>query len=123
MSAPYNSVSILGFKVFSDSLSKIPIKGEKCRAINCSISPNNYGMAYKDPQFKEVLQNTDYLVLDGVYFALASIFLKRKNIQKNQGPEVYKHFIGRLNETSGNRWQLTPLLTNRNFQMKIILKW
>lgn len=101
MKRDYESVSILGFKVFSDSLLKIPINGEKCRVINCSISPNNYGLTTKDPDFRKVLQETDYLVLDGVYFALASIVLKGKNIKKNQGPEVYKHFIQRLNENFG----------------------
>jgi N-acetylglucosaminyldiphosphoundecaprenol N-acetyl-beta-D-mannosaminyltransferase len=97
----YNTVSVLGFKVFSDSLSKIPIRGERCRSINCSISPNNYGLAVKNPAFKKVLQNTDFLVLDGVYFALASIFLKGKNIKRNQGPDVYKYFITKLNEMHG----------------------
>lgn len=101
MNEAYNSVTVLGYKVFSDDLSKIPLRADKCRAINCSISPNNYGLANKDPEFKNVLKNTEYLVLDGVYFALASIFLKGKNIKKNQGPDVYKHFLGRLNNTSG----------------------
>ncbi len=101
MNEAYNSVTVLGYKVFSDDLSKIPLRADKCRAINCSISPNNYGLANKDPEFKNVLKNTEYLVLDGVYFALASIFLKGKNIKKNQGPDVYKHFLGRANETSG----------------------
>ena len=101
MNSAYNSVSVLGYHVFSDTLSKIPIQADKCRAINCSISPNNYGLATKDAEFKHVLQNTDFLVLDGVYFALASIFLHGKNIQKNQGPDVFKHFMERLNETSG----------------------
>lgn len=101
MNEAYNSVTVLGYKVFSDDLSKIPLRADKCRAINCSISPNNYGLANKDPEFKNVLNHTEYLVLDGVYFALASIFLKGKNIKKNQGPDVYKHFLGRLNETSG----------------------
>jgi N-acetylglucosaminyldiphosphoundecaprenol N-acetyl-beta-D-mannosaminyltransferase len=101
MNDEFNIVPILGFKVFNDNLSKIPIKADKCRAINCSISPNNYGMTVKDPEFKEVLQNTDFLVLDGVYFALASIFLLGKNIKKNQGPDVYQHFITRMNDTSG----------------------
>lgn len=101
MNEAYNSVTVLGYKVFSDDLSKIPLRADKCRAINCSISPNNYGLANKDPEFKNVLKNTEYLVLDGVYFALASIFLKGKNIRKNQGPDVYKHFLGRLNNTSG----------------------
>jgi N-acetylglucosaminyldiphosphoundecaprenol N-acetyl-beta-D-mannosaminyltransferase len=102
----YNTVSVLGFNVFSDSLSKIPIRGEKCRSINCSISPNNYGLAEKDPAFKKILQKTDYLVLDGVYFALASICLHGKNIKKNQGPDVYKYFIARLNEMHGKAFFL-----------------
>lgn len=58
-------------------------------------------MTVKDAEFKEVLQKTNFLVLDGTYFALASILLLGKNIKKNQGPDVYKHFIERLNETSG----------------------
>jgi N-acetylglucosaminyldiphosphoundecaprenol N-acetyl-beta-D-mannosaminyltransferase len=102
----YNTVSVLGFSVFSDSLSKIPIKGERCRSVNCSISPNNYGLAVKDPTFEKVLQSTDYLVLDGVYFALASIFLHGKNIKKNQGPDVYRHFISRLNDMHGRAFFL-----------------
>jgi N-acetylglucosaminyldiphosphoundecaprenol N-acetyl-beta-D-mannosaminyltransferase len=102
----YNTVSVLGFNVFSDSLSKISIRGEKCRSINCSISPNNYGLAEKDPAFKKILQKTDFLVLDGVYFALASIFLHGKNIKKNQGPDVYKYFIAKLNEMHGKAFFL-----------------
>jgi len=101
MTDEFNIVPILGFNVYNDNLLKIPIKGAKCRSINCSISPNNYGMTVKDAEFKEVLQKTNFLVLDGAYFALASIFLLGKNIKKNQGPDVYKHFIERLNETSG----------------------
>ncbi len=101
MAENYKTVSVLGYNVFSDDLRKIPIESEHCRVINCSISPNNYGMAAKDTEFKKVLQSTDYLVLDGVYFALASIFLLGKNIKKNQGPDVFKHFINRANEISG----------------------
>ena len=94
-------VSVLGYKVYSDTLSKIPVRDNRCRSINCSISPNNYGLAVKDDELNNVLKNTDFLVLDGVYFALASILLKGKNIQKNQGPEVFKHFMQRLNDSSG----------------------
>ena len=106
MSNEFHTVSILGFKVFSDKLIKIPIRGEKCRLINCSISPNNYSLAVKDKEFKEVLQKTDFLMLDGVYFALASICLLGKNIKKNQGPDVYKHFISRIDESSGRAFFL-----------------
>jgi len=101
-----NYVSVLGYKVYSDNLNKIPIAGEKCRVVNCSISPNNYSLALKDKEFREVLKDTDFLMLDGVYFALASILLHGKNMKKNQGPEVYNHFINRLNETSGRAFFL-----------------
>ncbi len=101
MAKKFKTVSVLGYEVFSDHLNKIPITSEKCRVINCSISPNNYGLATKDAEFKTVLQKTDFLVLDGVYFALASIFLKGKNIKRNQGPDVFNHFINRMNDTSG----------------------
>ena len=106
MTTEFNYVSVLGYKVFSDNLIKIPISGEKCRAINCSISPNNYSLALKDSAFKQVLKKTDFLMLDGVYFALASIFLQGRNIRKNQGPDVYKHFIERLNESAGKAFFL-----------------
>jgi len=106
MNEAFESVSILGFRVFSDNLLKIPIQGHQSRVINCSISPNGYGLAVKDPEFKEALKKTDYLVLDGVYFALASICLKGRNIKKNQGPEVFRHFIKRLDKTSGKAFFL-----------------
>ena len=45
-------------------------------------------------------------MLDGVYFALASILLQGRNIRKNQGPDVYRHFIARLNNVSGKAFFL-----------------
>ncbi|HEY5124479.1 MAG TPA: WecB/TagA/CpsF family glycosyltransferase [Ignavibacteria bacterium] len=42
-----------------------------------------------------MLKKTDYLVLDGVYFAFASLLLQRKNIKRNQGPDVFYHFMER----------------------------
>jgi N-acetylglucosaminyldiphosphoundecaprenol N-acetyl-beta-D-mannosaminyltransferase len=77
----YNIVEIFGFNVFSDDLNKISISTSI--PINIlTISPNSYGISLKDPLFKLSLFNSDYLLLDGVYFAFASILLKRKNIKK-----------------------------------------
>jgi N-acetylglucosaminyldiphosphoundecaprenol N-acetyl-beta-D-mannosaminyltransferase len=106
MDHSYNVVSIFGYKIYSDDPVKIPIRKEKCRVINCSISPNNYSLAVKDESFKNVLKETDFLMLDGVYFALASILLMGRNIKRNQGPDIYKHFITRLNEISGKAFFL-----------------
>lgn len=100
-----NSIQTIGFTVFSDNLLKIPLKGEKCRVIN-TISPNSYGVSTKDAEFKHALKISDYLVLDGVYFAFASLLLHGKNIKRNQGPDVFYHFINRLNEQKGKAFFL-----------------
>jgi N-acetylglucosaminyldiphosphoundecaprenol N-acetyl-beta-D-mannosaminyltransferase len=92
-------IDIIGFRVFSDNLSKIQIDNRDSKVIN-TISPNSYGISTKDSEFELALKKTDFLVLDGVYFALASILLQGKNIKKNQGPEVFYHFMNRLNENS-----------------------
>jgi N-acetylglucosaminyldiphosphoundecaprenol N-acetyl-beta-D-mannosaminyltransferase len=96
-----NSINSLGFRVFNDTLSKISIEDNNCRVIN-TISPNSYGISTYDSLFRTALKNSDYLVLDGVYFALASIFLNGKNIVKNQGSEVYFHFMQRMNVLYGS---------------------
>lgn len=93
-------IETIGFRVFSDDLSKIPIKGEKSRVIN-TISPNSYGITTRDEEFKNALKTSDFLVLDGVYFAFSSLLLQRKNIKANQGPDVFYHFIKRLNDEGG----------------------
>ena len=46
------------------------------------------------------------MLLDGVYFAFASLVLQGKNIKRNQGPDVFSHFIKRLNEMKGKTFFL-----------------
>ena len=92
---------IMGFKIFNSTLDKIELKENSSPKVINTISPNSYGISTKDKKFRNALKETDYLVLDGVYFALASILLKGKNIIKNQGPDVFNHFMIRLNKTSG----------------------
>ncbi|RZK34358.1 MAG: glycosyltransferase, partial [Pedobacter sp.] len=87
-------VDVLDYKVFSDDLNAISISSDRCRTIN-TISPNSYGLSLKDSTFKAALKKTDFLVLDGVYFAFASLMLKGRNIKKNQGPDVFYHFMDR----------------------------
>lgn len=100
LTASQTYINSLGFRVFSDSLSKIPVHGEKAAILN-TISPNSYGISTKDPLFHESLIQSDFLVLDGVYFALASIFLNGRNIKKNQGFDVFYHFMNRANLDHG----------------------
>jgi N-acetylglucosaminyldiphosphoundecaprenol N-acetyl-beta-D-mannosaminyltransferase len=100
MESSPNYIESIGYRVFSDDLNKIHIRGGKCRIVN-TISPNSYGLATRDTEFDIALKKTDYLMLDGVYFAFASILLQGKNIKANQGPDVFYHFMNRINEEKG----------------------
>ena len=44
--------------------------------------------------------------MDRVYFAFAALLLQGKNIKRNQGPDVFYHFIKRLNEKKGKAFFL-----------------
>jgi len=92
-------INIFDFSVFSDNLEVVKIA--KTPILINTISPNSYGISTKDPTFKKALQSSDYLVLDGVYFALASLLLLGKNIKKNQGPDVFYHFMKQANDQNG----------------------
>jgi N-acetylglucosaminyldiphosphoundecaprenol N-acetyl-beta-D-mannosaminyltransferase len=93
-------VITMGYQLFSSTLDEIILNNSQPTLIN-TISPNSYGISTKDIQFREALKNSDYLVLDGVYFALSSLILQGKNIKKNQGPEVFYHFMKRVNKDHG----------------------
>lgn len=95
------TVNVFGFDVFNQELSAIPLDGAGCRTLN-TIGPDTYGIAVNDPLAKAALLDSDYLVLDGVYFALASILTRGETIKPNQGPDVFDHFMARL-EASGGR--------------------
>lgn len=94
-----NTIFSFGYTVFSDSLDRIELSNKV--QLLTTMSPNSYGIATKDKLFKRALKESEILVLDGVYFALSSILLQRKNIKKNQGPEVFSHFMDRMNKAHG----------------------
>ena len=93
-------INTMGYNVFSDNLNTIPLNSPNPLVIN-TISPCSYGMATEDKVFEEALKKSDYLVLDGVYFALASILQRGKNIKKNQGPDVFYFFMETINKKGG----------------------
>ncbi len=91
----------MGFNIFNASLDLIELKDGLTPSVLNTISPNSYGISTKDELFRKALKETDYLVLDGVYFALASILQTGRNITKNQGPDVFYHFMSRINKIGG----------------------
>lgn len=92
--------NVMGLTVFNAHMDLITLNGDNTLLLN-TISPNSYGISTRDSEFHTALKNSDFLVLDGVYFALASILLKGENIKKNQGPDVFFHFMERINIQKG----------------------
>jgi N-acetylglucosaminyldiphosphoundecaprenol N-acetyl-beta-D-mannosaminyltransferase len=97
---PLRKITTFGFDVYSDSLTRINLNTSRTKTL-LTISPNSYGISIKDSEFRAALKKSDYLVLDGVYFGLASIFLNGVTIVKNQGPQVFQHFMNLMNEQGG----------------------
>lgn len=85
--------------MFSGDLEEIVLNKEN-QILN-TISPISYGISTKDKLFRQALQATDYLVLDGVYFGLTGLLLHGKRMVINQGPEVFYYFMRKMNSIHG----------------------
>ena len=94
----YKTTPVLGYDVFSSSLSIIPPHVDKV-LIN-TFSPNSYGVALQDKEFKTALKNTDFLVLDGMGVAIGSMLLNGKNIRKIAGQDCFDYLMDQANKRS-----------------------
>jgi N-acetylglucosaminyldiphosphoundecaprenol N-acetyl-beta-D-mannosaminyltransferase len=94
-----NTVEVLGYNVFNDTLDSIVV--EKPTRVIATISPNSYGIASRNAEFRAALRDADYLVLDGAYFGLGGLLLKGKRIRINNGPNVFRHFMERMDRAGG----------------------
>jgi len=93
-------ISLWGYPVFKGDLSEIAYKKQNHFLIN-TISPNSYGLAYKDTKVKEALQNSNILILDGLYFGWVALFKEGIKINRIAGWDAFVHFSNRLNEDKG----------------------
>jgi N-acetylglucosaminyldiphosphoundecaprenol N-acetyl-beta-D-mannosaminyltransferase len=89
---------IWGFKLITNSLDIVPF--DKKILVN-TMSPNSYGLATKDPAAEKALKNSDYLVLDGLYFGFAPFFLKGVRIKRIAGWDCFQYFSKKANEKNG----------------------
>ena len=111
-----SSLNILGYNVFNSSLENVSFSEKKL--LN-TFSPNSYGLATKDTEFREALKGTDILVLDGIGIALGSILLHGKNIKKIAGQDCFDYFAAEANKHNqrvffmGSTTETLQKITNR----------
>jgi len=94
-----NTVEVLGYDVFNDVLDSIAI--DKPTRVIATISPNSYGIASGNAEFRAALRDADYLVLDGAYFGLGGLLLKGERIRINNGPAVFRNLMERMDRAGG----------------------
>jgi N-acetylglucosaminyldiphosphoundecaprenol N-acetyl-beta-D-mannosaminyltransferase len=92
-------VTGMGYAVYNEDLALIPLT-RPCSTIQ-TISPISYGNATRDRTYRDAMQRADWLCLDGVYFGLSSLVLHGKTMKPNQGPDIFYHFMARLQERKG----------------------
>lgn len=66
-----------------------------------TINPHSYCVAEKDKAFKKALQESDYLLPDGVGIVMAAKVLRGKKIEKIAGYDVFINLMKQLNEKGG----------------------
>lgn len=81
-------VNTIGYPVYRGDLTDLNISEKKSFLIN-TISPNSYGLAQEDKLTERALKESDILILDGVYFGWASLFLNRKKINRITGWDAF----------------------------------
>ncbi len=91
-------IESLGFRIIKDKLSGIPLND---KILINTISPNSYGLAVRDPEMHQALKGSDFLVLDGLYFGLASMLLDGKKISRIAGWDCFQYFSEKINTIKG----------------------
>jgi len=95
----HKTIESMGFNVYNDSFDNIELTNSP-QIVSC-INPIAYGISTKDSYFKDSLYYSDYLILDGVYFALSSILKRGRGIKKNSGPDSFYFFMNKMNNDEG----------------------
>jgi N-acetylglucosaminyldiphosphoundecaprenol N-acetyl-beta-D-mannosaminyltransferase len=84
---------LLGYTVAPD-YPQFPVQD---KTIINTINPHSYCVAKRDKAFKEALQQSDFLLPDGVGIVLAAKVLTGKKIEKIAGADIHKFLLEQAN--------------------------
>lgn len=101
----FKQISLLGFKIFTDSLDVIDIEYRK-KVIFNTINPHSYINTKKDSIFKQALVNSDILLPDGEGIVLVARLLNNEKIEKIAGYDLHKYLLNNLNTKEGRCFYL-----------------
>jgi N-acetylglucosaminyldiphosphoundecaprenol N-acetyl-beta-D-mannosaminyltransferase len=91
-------MKMLGYTI-TPNYPGLPVRG---KIIVNTINPHSYCVAKKDKAFKEALQQSDFLLPDGVGIVMAAKVLNRKKIEKIAGYDVFIHLMQQIDKKGGS---------------------
>jgi N-acetylglucosaminyldiphosphoundecaprenol N-acetyl-beta-D-mannosaminyltransferase len=91
-------IDVLGMKLLKKNLQDIPM--DQKLLVN-TISPNSFTLSIKDPLMKKALQNSDLIVLDGLYFGIAPLLIKGTLVKRCAGWDCFVIFSEIVNQRNG----------------------
>jgi N-acetylglucosaminyldiphosphoundecaprenol N-acetyl-beta-D-mannosaminyltransferase len=78
---------------------------DKKSVIN-TISPNSYGLAVRDKIMDKALKESDYLILDGIYFGWLPLLKYAQRIKRITGWDSFLYFSRKIQEKKGRSFFL-----------------
>jgi len=93
-----DTVKIWGYNLIKETLDVVPFNS---KVLVNTVSPNSYGIATKDKRMDKALRNSDFLVLDGLYFGLAPLIFRGEKIKRIAGWDCFTYFSKKVDEKNG----------------------
>ena len=91
---------VLGFNLFAGDVSQIPYNDSRKLLIN-TMNPRVFTISRYNTPLRESFEKTDYLIMDGQYFAAAPFVMNGKWVKKVSGTHVFYHLMAEANRRSG----------------------
>lgn len=92
-------IQIFDFTIFNKNLSEV---GLNKRCIINTINGYSYSVAKNNSSFRQALKDSDILLPDGASIVFGVKVMRRKNITKIAGYDIFIHLLTQLEKTGGS---------------------
>lgn len=99
MSKNLYNVSVLGYSIYANELSDLPLN--ESIIIN-TLNGHSYTVAKKDEYFRQALKESDILLPDGISIVLGAKILGKHKIKKIAGYDLFIYLLSYLNKNHGS---------------------
>lgn len=118
-----DKVVVLGYLLYTQKFEKI-LEHSKDKIVINTINAYSFQNAKNDVEFKNALQNSDYLLPDGVGFVIAARILNKYVLKKYAGFDLHQDILEHYNTTNGRIFYFgSSKETLVKIKKKILLKF